>query len=123
MAVTLVPFTNVPHLTVAGDIEAVLAIPVIAAGSEAGETETDEPQIYFIALSDGTLVRACYGDDPAFAVVVEGAGRVTVDQSGTALSLDWTVEWINLGPSETSAVFAAKEPPRLPLLELLDAAA
>jgi hypothetical protein len=107
---------NEPRLCVVGDIEANLAIPAAEphAFGEGLAVET-----YYVALSDGTLIRASYHDNPRFKVIVEGAGLVTVDRSGKSLSVDWAIEWVNLASDHASTALAEKPPTPLPLFDRL----
>jgi hypothetical protein len=105
-----------PRLCVVGDIEADLAIPA-AEPRPFGEGQTVEA--YYVALSDGSLIRASYHDDPRFQVVVEGAGHVTIDGAGKSLSVDWAIEWVNVASDHASTALAEKVPPSLPLFDRL----
>jgi hypothetical protein len=116
MAVTLIPVFDEQRVAVSGDIIANMLIP-------ANPPTEDEAEAYYIAFSDGSLVLAIYAETPTYHLMVEGAGRVTIDAVIGSLSLNWDVEWINLASNRAGTAFASKEPARLPLLELLNEAA
>jgi hypothetical protein len=70
---------------------------------------------YVVALSDGSLIRASFHDEPRFQVVVEGAGAVKIDKAGKSLSVDWRIEWVNVASDHASTALAQKSPASLPL--------
>ncbi len=114
MAVTIVPIPNEPRLCVVGDIEANLAIPA-AAPQHLEDSELVDA--YFVALSDGSLIRARFHDEPRFEVVAEGAGAVKIDRAGRSLTVDWKIEWLGVSSDYASTAVARHEPPTLPLFE------
>lgn len=120
MAITITPLPHGPWLKVEGDVQTMLEIPANPPESTRDGQLVDS---YYISLSDGTLIQASYGEDPEFDVVVEGAGQVRVAQTGKELSVDWGIEWVNVAAKTGAMGVAHKEPIRLPLLDLLNAAA
>ncbi len=112
MAITLQPVRNEPQLRVSGDIDAILSVPAVIGASEDGGR-------YFIALSDGTLVRAHLGDDPAFEILIDGAGLVAIDEAAQTLRIDWSVEWLALSPAAHATVLAQKSVHARPLFQRL----
>ena len=114
MAITIVPLPNEPRLCVVGDIQAHLAIPAAPPRSfDDGELV----DAYVLALSDGSLIRARFHEEPKFEVVVEGAGAVTIDRAGKSLSIDWRIEWINIASDHASTALAQQPPAPLPLFD------
>jgi hypothetical protein len=116
MAVTLVPMPQEPRLCVVGDVQADLAIPAIAPRRVDDRELVDT---YCVALSDGSLIRARFHDEPRFQVVVEGAGDVSIDRAGKWLSVDWDIEWVNVASDQASTALADKSPVSLPLFDRL----
>jgi hypothetical protein len=74
---------------------------------------------YYISLSDGSLIQASLHDDPEFDVIVEGAGCVRIEEEGKAFSVDWKVEWINLGAGRGGTALAHTMQSSLPLFDWL----
>ena len=112
MAITITPSFERQFLEVSGDIEELLPIPAdppraVEVGQVVGA--------YFIALSDGSLMRATNEEDPQFAVVVEGAGRVNIDDASNCVIVDWNIEWLTVAPSNTSTAVLQKSADALPL--------
>lgn len=112
MAITLQPARRERLLTVTGDIHATLHIPA------------DEPQpfldgelvgAYYIALSDGSLIRATYCDEPEYEVIIEGAALIEIDAETACLRVGWPVEWISLSSIRNANAVAQKSARNLPL--------
>ncbi|RYE64566.1 MAG: hypothetical protein EOO83_00930 [Oxalobacteraceae bacterium] len=120
MSITIAPAPHGPFLTVTGDVRSTLMIP-----AQPSERFMDGELVdtYFISLSEGTLIQACYDERPEFRVVVEGAARVTVAPSGKEVAVDWGIEWINVASNRMGMALASKKPQSLPLLDLIDQAA
>jgi hypothetical protein len=116
MAVTIVPMPREPRLCIVGDVQADLAIPAAAPRQLEDRELVDS---YCVALSDGSLIRARFHEEPCFQVVVEGAGAVTVDRAGKSLSVDWSIEWVNVASDHASTALADKAPASLPLFDRL----
>ena len=112
MAITITPSFERQFLEVSGDIEELLPIPAdppraVEVGQVIGA--------YFIALSDGSLMRVTYEERPQYAVIVEGAGRVKIDDAGNCVNVDWNVEWLVVAPSNASVAVMQKSTDALPL--------
>lgn len=117
MAVTILPLPRQYALKVDGDIGAMLRIPAWPpARADDGEEFVD---IYYISLSDGSLIQASFHDEPEFHVVVEGAGCVKIDEGGKSLFVDWQIDWINLAPGRSAIGLARWVPGSMPLFEHL----
>lgn len=102
MAITLMPtpfdshaFLAGDHLRVIGDIEDTLVIPATRPTRLAnGDTLCE---CYYIALSDGSMVRASNDPEhPDFLVVVPGAFNAVVAPDGLSISILGDVQWIAL---------------------------
>lgn len=72
-------------LVVVGHIQADLAVPA-AAPRLLGEAE--QVDVYCIAMSDGSLIRASYHAGPRCEVAVEGARAISIDRAGKSFSVD-----------------------------------
>jgi hypothetical protein len=112
MAVTLIPSFESQILEASGDVDEILQIPADPprpfANGQAIST-------YFIALSDGSLIRATYEERPQFEVVVEGAGRLHIDGESNRVTVDWNIEWLNVAPNHASTAVTQKTADSLPL--------
>lgn len=114
MPITISPDPEWPGpLEITGDIQATLDIP---AATPFGDLYQSGPLTYYIALSDGTLLRAVNdAERPDFQVVTEGAATVTIAPSGLSVTVSWAVEWITLAPSMNAIGVAQKPAHSLPL--------
>lgn len=111
MAVTIVPTASTCRVKVMGDIETIMHIP-----AEPPQTCADGwkwIECYYIALSDGTLIKATNHINPEFEVVREGAGIVKVQ--GSKLIVDWDVEWIALSSIANATAWKHNATVELPL--------
>lgn len=111
MSITIAPVASISQMKVTGDIDAHLQIPAEPPQMCADGWKMVE--CYFIALSDGTLVRATNHISPEYDVIREGAGLVTVD--GAKLIVDWAIEWITLSPVENAVSWKREVMAELPL--------
>lgn len=114
MPINITPDPEWPGtLEVTGDIQATLDIP---AETSRGALYKSDPLTYYIALSDGTLLRAVNdAERPDFQVVTEGAATVTIAPSGLSVTVSWAVEWITLAPSMNAIGVAQRPAHSLPL--------
>lgn len=93
MAITITLGLEAGRLTISGDIEATLVAPV------------GKP--WFVALSEGSLIRISGGDPLEFAMVVEGAGTVSTIACGYGIRVDWAMDWVSIMPASDIAVAQA----------------
>jgi hypothetical protein len=108
MAITIQPLGNQPNLRVSGDVEAILSIPQ-------GDLEADDGRSYYIALSDGSLIRATASEDPQYEVVIEGAGLIELDAAERSLTVGWGIEWVNVAGNANGTAVAQRSVQSLPL--------
>jgi hypothetical protein len=115
MAVSISHVPKTSCIEVAGDVRATLYVPAQPSRMSSDGEVLVYP--YYIALSDGSLIQASNYDDPEFYVVVEGAGKLRVDNEGKTLLVDCRIEWIILGANHATTALADCTPARLPLLD------
>lgn len=91
-------------LQVTGDIDQQLVIPAKPKQTSNGEAWVET---YYIAFSDGSLVRAVNdAERPDFVVEVAGPVGVIVDQTGLILAVPGKVDWIALSPNTGATAIA-----------------
>lgn len=112
MSITLTPSPETATLCIAGDIEAKLIIPADPSFEFGGESYM---HAYYIALSDGSLIKALRHDDPRWEVIIEGAATVEIDPGGRTLSVHWGIEWVTLATNCNASAVAQKSTRNLPL--------
>jgi len=107
MCVSITPIPDSVRLRVTGDVETVLAV------------RYDEDERFLVGLSDGTLLMGYY--DKAmqcrWEVARDGAGIVRFD--GSAVRVEWRVEWLTIGTFDANVVEPGL-PPAVPLFPELD---
>src|SRR5690606_5479171 len=97
MAVTITPLPFSPDqipagdlLRITGDIEQRLIIPAKPKREDNGETWVET---YYVALSDGSFIRAVNdAERPDFVIVLAGPAGVMVDETGLSLSVPGKIE-------------------------------
>lgn len=112
MSVTLIPSADAASLRITGDIDSKLTIPADPSFEFGGENYM---HAYYLALSDGTLLKAVRFDDPSWDVVIEGAGTIEIDPTGKTLTVHWGIEWITLSTNCNASAVAQKSTRNLPL--------
>lgn len=112
MPITLIPDADAASLRVIGDVESKLTIPADPSFEFGGENYM---HAYYIALSDGALIKAVRHDDPNWDVIIEGAGAVEIDPTGKTLTVHWGIEWITLATNCNASAVAQKSTRNLPL--------
>jgi hypothetical protein len=112
MAITITPNCDLARLRIGGDIVANLDIPARPPFHVRGETWTET---YYIALSDGSLIRACNDPEPRYEILAEGAGLLDIDEGRGTLTVNWPIEWISLSSIRNCNAFAQKPVHDLPL--------
>jgi hypothetical protein len=108
MARTICPNAEPGRL---GDIEESLAI---GFGRETDSRYERAGGYYYIALSDGSLIRATVAREPNFEVIIEGAARIRIELDHR-LTVSWNIEWINVSAHRSACAVAQKLPVTLPL--------
>jgi len=112
--ITLTPSADAAGLRVTGDIESKLTIPADPSFEFGGEPFM---HAYYIALSDGSLLKAVRHDDPRWDVIIEGAGTIEIDPSGKTLTMHWGIEWITLATNCNASAVAQQSTRNLPLFQ------
>ena len=80
MSVTITTHQHLRTVTIDGDVMAFFGLP---------DSRGNEPMHFYLAFSDGTLLKGDLTGN--FRVEVDGAGRLIVDD-GKA-TLEWNIEW------------------------------
>jgi len=112
MSITLIPDAEAASLRIIGDIETKLTVPADPSYEFGGESFI---HAFYVALSDGSLIRAVRHDDPNWEVIIEGAGTIEVDPSGRTLTVHWGIEWVTLATNCNASAVAQKSTRNLPL--------
>jgi hypothetical protein len=112
MSITLIPDANAASLRITGDIQTKLTIPADPSFEFGGESYR---HAYYIALSDGSLIKAVRFDEPGWEVIIEGAGTVEIDPAGKTLTVHWGIEWVTLATNCNASAVAQKSTRNLPL--------
>jgi hypothetical protein len=107
MCVSITPIPDSVRLRVTGDVETVLAAPY------------DEDERFLVGLSDGTLLMGYYDEAMRcrWEVARDGAGIVRFD--GSAVRVEWRVEWLTIATFDANVVEPGL-PPAVPLFPELD---
>ncbi|HWK67538.1 MAG TPA: hypothetical protein VNS34_21630 [Rhizobiaceae bacterium] len=121
MAITLTPapfdshaWLAGDHLRVAGDVEATLIIPV-ARPRDLGDGHV-LTESYYIAVSDGTMIRATNDPErPDFVIEFEGPSGVTFSADGLSLSIPGDVKWVALASNQGGHAFGLEPIETAPL--------
>lgn len=116
MPITISPIAATAKLSITGDIERVIEIPLDGLDDLAREVIR-----YSVALSDGTMLVGSFLDDETHRldVAVEGAGIVRGQADG-GVRVEWPVEWLTVASDRRSLV-RADAPEPLPLFPQLAA--
>lgn len=112
MSITLIPSPDEASLRITGDIEAKLTIPADPSFDFGSESYM---HAYYIALSDGSLIKAVRHDDPNWEVIIDGAAMIEPDPTGKTLTVNWGIEWITLATNCNASAVAQKSTRHLPL--------
>lgn len=112
MSITLTPSADSASLRVAGDIESKLTIPADPSFEFGGESYM---HAYYIALSDGSLIKAVRHDDPNWEVIIEGAATIESSPDCKTLTVHWGIEWLTLATNCNASAVAQKSTRNLPL--------
>lgn len=112
MSIILTPAADAASLRVSGDIESKLTIPADPSFEFGGESYM---HAYYIALSDGSLIKAVRHDDPNWEVIIEGAATIEPGPDGKTLTVDWGIEWLTLATNCNASAVAQKSTRNLPL--------
>ena len=112
MSITLTPCAETARLRVTGNIEAQLTLPADPPFDLDGENFM---HAYYLALSDGSLIKAVRHDDPDWEMIIEGAATIEIDPSGRTLTAHWGIEWITLASNCKANAVAQKAIRPLPL--------
>jgi hypothetical protein len=112
MSITFIPDADTSSLRVTGDIETKLTIPADPSFEFGGESYR---HAYYIALSDGSLIKAVRHIDPNWDVIIEGAGTIEVAPDGKTLTVHWSMEWMTLATNCNASAVAHKSTRNLPL--------
>ena len=112
MSITLISSADAASLGVSGDIEAKLTIPADPSFEFGGESYM---HAYYIALSDGSLIKAVRHDDPSWEIIIEGAATIEPGPDGKTLTVHWGIEWLTLATNCNASAVAQKSIRNLPL--------
>lgn len=112
MSITLTPSADAASLRITGDIESKLTIPADPSFELGGESYM---HAYYIALSDGSLIKAVRHDDPSWEIIIEGAATIEPGPDGKTLDVHWGIEWLMLATNCNASAVAQKSTRNLPL--------
>lgn len=112
MAITIMPapydsheWMGGDHLRIVGDVEEALVIPA-GRPTDCGNGET-LCQCYYIAVSDGSFIRATNdAEAPDFVVIAAGRSGVLVADDGLAVSIPGEVSWVALSSNKHAHAFS-----------------
>lgn len=121
MATTITPSHQTEHhgslgnvLRVMGEIDDVLLIPASGGGAPGFQ----RPGTYYIAVSDGSLIRAVNDpEDPAFCVVKKGRARIVIDNAAPILVVAGDVDWVSVASNCNAVACIQETSATLPLFE------
>jgi len=112
VTIILTSLADAATLRVTGDIESRLTIPADPSFEFGGESYL---HAYYIALSDGSLIKAVRDHDPDWEVIIEGAATIEPGPDGKTLIVHWGIEWITLATNCNASAVAQKSTRNLPL--------
>jgi hypothetical protein len=107
MSVRVEPVPDSVRLKISGDVETVLSVPY------------EDDDRFMVAFSDGTLLVGSYDDELRVGFEVAREGAAMIRRDGSAVVVDWDVEWATVSAFDANVV-EPRAPRPMPLLALLE---